>query len=116
MTTTTENKTVERLQKAMRGISGTEETVAIVYCHNRQQVTTSSFVGRTDALACGFRVIFDHIAEQRAQPGEMAICRALLEAVAAADLRHKGQLTETIRMYQDQMQTAQHETKPQGEA
>lgn len=112
----TENKTVERLQKAMRGISGTEETVALVYCHNQQQVSTSAFVGTTDALTCGFQVIFDHIAEQRAQPGEVAICRALLEAVAAADLRHKGQLTETIRMYQDQMQTAQHDIKPQGEA
>ena len=71
---------------------------------------------REFALTCGFQVIFDHIAEQRAQPGEVAISRALLEAVAAADLRHKGQLTETIRMYQDQMQTAQHDIKPQGEA
>jgi hypothetical protein len=47
------------------------------------------------------------IAEQRAHPGEMAITRSILEAVAAADLRHKGQLLETIRMYQQQMQTEQ---------
>jgi hypothetical protein len=37
----------------------------------------------------------------------MAITRSILEAVAAADLRHKGLLLETIRMYQQQMQTEQ---------
>ena len=47
------------------------------------------------------------VGEGRATPAEMAITRAVLIAVAAADLRHKGQLLETIRMYQQQMQTEQ---------
>ena len=101
------NKTIEALTKAMAKVSGMEETVMLVYCHNKQQTTTSAFVGETESLTCGLQVIFDHIAEQRAHPGEMAITRSILEAVAAADLRHKGQLLETIRMYQQQMQTEQ---------
>ena len=106
------NKTIEALTKAMAKVSGMEETVMLVYCHNKQQTTTSAFVGETESLTCGLQVIFDHIAEQRAHPGEMAITRSILEAVAAADLRHKGQLTDTIRMYKDQMQPQQTEVKP----
>jgi len=101
------NKTIEALTKAMAKVNGMEETVMFIYCHNKQQTTTSAFVGETESLTCGLQVIFDHIAEQRAHPGEMAITRSILEAVAAADLRHKGQLLETIRMYQQQMQTEQ---------
>lgn len=102
-----EYKTLEALQRAMMTCNGQQDTVCTLWGMNDHSATASAFIGDGDVLATILTTVLTHVGEQRATPAEMAITRSILEAVAAADLRHKGQLLETIRMYQQQMQTEQ---------
>ena len=91
-----ERKVLTALNKAMATCNGVNDTVAILYGANDLSAAASAFVGDGDVLASTLLCVLNHVGEQRATPAEMAITRAVLMAVAAADVQNNGALQETI--------------------
>lgn len=94
-----ERKVLKTLAKAMATCNGVNDTVAMLYGANDSGAAASAFVGDGDVLASTLLCVLNHVGEQRATPAEMAITRAVLMAVAAADVQNKGQLSEVIKQH-----------------
>ena len=75
---------------------GEKETVALIYCDNEKNTTSEAFVGDSAKCAMAISYIFDRVGIGTASPADSAIAYAILWGVAAADVRHKGQLTAAI--------------------
>ena len=91
-----ERNVLKTLAKAMATCNGVNDTVAMLYGANDSSAAASAFVGDVDVLCSTLLCVLNHVGEQRATPAEMAITRAVLMAVAAADLQNKGALQEAI--------------------
>jgi hypothetical protein len=89
-------KVLTALRKALATCNGVSDTVAVLYGANDSAAAASAFVGDSDVLASTLLCVLNHVGEGRATPAEMAITRAVLMAVAAADVQNKGALQETI--------------------
>lgn len=100
-----ERKVLKTLAKAMETCNGTNDTVAVLYGANDQLVSASAFVGDSDVLASTLLCVLNHVGEGRATPAEMVITRAVLIAVAAADVQHKGALQEAINGHREDIKT-----------
>lgn len=96
-----ERKVLKTLEKAMATCNGVNDTVAMLYGANDSSAAASAFVGDGDVLASTLLCVLNHVGEQRATPAEMAITRAVLMAVAAADVQNKGALQEAINGHRD---------------
>ena len=96
-----ERKMLKTLAKAMATCNGVNDTVAMLYGANDSSAAASAFVGDGDVLASTLLCVLNHVGEQRATPAEMAITRAVLMAVAAADVQNKGALQETINGHRE---------------
>lgn len=96
-----ERKVLTALKKAMATCNGVNDTVAMLYGANDSSAAASAFVGDGDVLASTLLCVLNHVGEQRATPAEMAITRAVLMAVAAADVQNKGALQEAINGHRD---------------
>ena len=99
--TNKESNVLKTLAKAMATCNGVNDTVAMLYGANDSGAAASAFVGDGDVLCSTLLCVLNHVGEQRATPAEMAITRAVLMAVAAADLQNKGQLSEVIKQHRD---------------
>ena len=110
------SKTLDNLHKALAKVNGYKESVAVIYCDNEEKTYQAGFVGDTDATCAGIQCLLDHVGEMRATPGEAAIARAIIVAVAATDIRQHGAILEAIKQHRDQIETAQQELKPKGDA
>lgn len=98
-----ETKVLAALRKAMATCNGVNETVAMLYGANDSKAAASAFVGEGDVLASTLLCVLNHVGEGRATPSEMAITRAVLMAVAAADVQSKGALQEAINGHRDDL-------------
>lgn len=92
-------KTLDALRKALQTCNGASDTVAVLYGVNDSSAAASAFVGDGDVLAATLLSVLSHVGEQRATPAEMAITRAVLMAVAAADVENKGALSAAIETH-----------------
>ena len=100
-----ERKVLTALRKAMATCNGVNDTVAMLYGANDSGAAASAFIGDGDVLASTLLCVLNHVGEGRATPAEMAITRAVLMAVAAADVQNKGQLSEVIRQHRDAIES-----------
>ena len=98
-----ERKVLTALRKAMATCNGVNDTVAMLYGANDSLASASAFVGDGDVLCATLVAVLNHVGEGRATPAEMAITRAVLIAVAAADEQHKGALQAAMDGYHDQL-------------
>lgn len=96
-----ERKVLKTLAKAMATCNGMTDTVAVLYGANDQLVSALAFVGDGDVLASTLLCVLNHVGEGRATTAEMAITRAVLMAVAAADVQNKGALQEAINGHRE---------------
>lgn len=96
-----ERKVLKTLEKAMATCNGVNDTVAMLYGANDSSAAASAFVGDGDVLASTLLCVLNHVGDGRATPAEMAITRAVLMAVAAADVQNKGALQEVINGHRD---------------
>jgi hypothetical protein len=94
-------KVLTALRKAMATCNGVNDTVAMLYGANDSGAAASAFVGDGDVLASTLLCVLNHVGEGRATPAEMAITRAVLMAVAAADVQNKGFLQAAIDGHRD---------------
>lgn len=92
-------KTLDAIRKALQTCNGVSDTVAVLYGANDSSAAASAFVGDGDVLAATLLSVLSHVGEQRATPAEMAITRAVLMAVAAADVENKGALSAAIETH-----------------
>ena len=100
-----ERKVLTALSKAMATCNGVNDTVAMLYGANDSTAAASAFVGDGDVLASTLLCVLNHVGEGRATPAEMAITRAVLMAVAAADVQHKGALQKAINGHREDIKT-----------
>lgn len=100
-----ERKVLTALRKALATCNGVNDTVAMLYGANDSSAAASAFVGDGDVLASTLLCVLNHVGEQRATPAEMAITRAVLMAVAAADVQNKGQLSEVIKQHREAIES-----------
>ena len=100
-----ERKVMKTLAKVIATCSGVNDTVAVLYGANDSSAAASAFVGDGDVLASTLLCVLNHVGEGRANPAEMAITRAVLMAVAAADLENKGFLQEAIDGHREDIKT-----------
>ena len=98
-----ERKVLKTLAKAMATCNGVNDTVAMLYGANDSSAAASAFVGDGDVLASTLLCVLNHVGEGRATPAEMTITRAVLMAVAAADVQNKGALQEAIAGHRDNL-------------
>ena len=91
-----DNKTLAALRQALARVNGERETAAAIYCTNDVMKTMSAFVGDSDVMGAGLTVMLDHVGENRADPAEMALTRAVLVGIALADIHQHGQIMEAI--------------------
>lgn len=94
-------KTLEALRKALQTCNGVSDTVAVLYGANDSSAAASAFIGDGDVLAATLLTVLNHVGENRATPAEMAITRAVLMAVAAADVESKGALSAAIETHRN---------------
>ena len=94
-------KTLEALRKALQTCNGVNDTVAVLYGANDSSAAASAFIGDSDVLAATLLTVLSHVGENRATPAEMAITRAVLMAVAAADAENKGALSAAIENHRN---------------
>ena len=100
-----ERKVLTALRKAMATCNGVNDTVAMLYGANDSSAAASAFVGDGDVLTSTLLCVLNHVGEQRATPAEMAITRAVLMAVAAADVQNKGSLQEAIKQHRESIES-----------
>ena len=100
-----EPKTLAALRKALMTCNGQNDTVAVLYGANDGKAAASAFVGDGDVLASTLLCVLNHVGEGRATPAEMAITRAVLMAVAAADVQHDGMIEAAIQQHRDELRT-----------
>ena len=100
-----ERKVLTALRKAMATCNGVNDTVAMLYGANDSSAAASAFVGDGDVLASTLLCVLNHVGEGRATPAEMAITRAVLMAVAAADVQNNGALQEAIRQHREAIES-----------
>ena len=100
-----ERKVLTTLNKAMATCNGVNDTVAMLYGANDSSAAASAFIGDGDVLASTLLCVLNHVGEQRATPAEMAITRAVLMAVAAADMENKGALQEAINGHREDIKS-----------
>ena len=98
-----ERKVLTALRKAMATCNGVSDTVAVLYGANDSTAAASAFVGDGDVLASTLLCVLNHVGEWRATPAEMAITRAVLMAVAAADVQNKGFVQAAIDGHRDDL-------------
>ena len=110
-----ERKVLKTLAKAIATCNGVNDTVAVLYGANDSSAVASAFVGDGDVLASTLLCVLNHVGEQRATPAEMAITRAVLMAVAAADLQNKGALQEAINGHRNDLQSGKVVLRKQSE-
>jgi hypothetical protein len=99
-----ENKTLEALRRAMMTCNGTQDTACTLWGMNDHSSAAYAFIGDGDVLAATLATVLCHVGELRATPAEMAITRAVLMAVAAADVEQHGQLTDVIDQHRRDIQ------------
>ena len=110
-----EPKTLAALRKALMTTNGVNDTVAVLYGSNDSRAAASAFVGDGDVLYSTLLCVLNHVGEGRATPADMAITRAVLMAVAAADVQHNGQIEAAIQQHRDELQTGKVVLRPNGE-
>lgn len=98
-------KVLTALRKAMATCNGVNDTVSMLYGANDSSAAASAFVGDGDVLASTLLCVLNHVDENRATPAEMAITRAVLMAVAAADVENKGQISDVIRHHREAIES-----------
>lgn len=99
-----EHKTLEALRRAMMTCNGVQDTVCTLWGMNDHSAAASAFIGDGDVLAATLLTVLTHVGELRATPAEMAITRAVLMAVAAADAEQHGQITAAIDQHRRDIQ------------
>ena len=110
-----ERKVLKTLAKAMATCNGMNDTVAMLYGANDSGAAASAFVGDGDVLASTLLCVLNHVGEQRATPAEMAITRAVLMAVAAADVQSKGFVQAAIDEHRNDLQSGKVVLRKQSE-
>ena len=110
-----ERKVLTALRKALATCNGVNDTVAVLYGANDSSAAASAFVGDGDVLCSTLLCVLNHVGEGRANPAEMAITRAVLMAVAAADVQNKGFVQAAIDEHRNDLQTGRVVLRKQSE-
>ena len=93
--------TLDALRRAIQTTDGSDATAFFLFATQDGTMGCSAFIGDGDRLAGALLALLNRVGEGRAMPQEMAMTRAVLMAVAAADVRNHGQLLDVIRQHRD---------------
>lgn len=96
-----ETRVLTALRKAMATCNGVNDTVAMLYGANDSSASAAAFIGDGDVLCSTLLCVLNCVGEGRATPAEMAITRAVLMAVAAADVQNNGFLQAAINEHRN---------------
>ena len=100
-TTTKAHRTLDALRRAIGTTDGTDCSAFWLWATNDGSAGATAAIGDGDRLASALLALMNRVGEGRAMPQEMMLTRAVLMAVAAADVRNDGQLLEVIRQHRD---------------
>lgn len=100
-TTTKAHRTLDALRRAIQTTDGTDCSAFWLWASNDGTAGATAAIGDGDRLASALLALLNRVGEGRAMPQEMMLTRAVLMAVAAADVRNDGQLLEVIRQHRD---------------
>lgn len=95
------NRTLDALRRAIQTTDGTDCTAFWLWASNDGTMGATAAIGDGDRLASCLLALLNRVGEGRALPQEMMLTRAVLMAVAAADVRNDGQLLEVVRQHRD---------------
>ena len=95
------NRTLDSLRRAIKTTDGTDCTAFWLWASNDGMMGATAAIGDGDRLASTLLALLNRVGEGRAMPQEMMLTRAILMAVAAADVKNDGQLLEVIRQHRD---------------
>ena len=98
-----ENKVLLALRKALATCNGVNDTVAVLYGANDNSASAAAFIGDGDVLCSTLLCVLNCVGEGRATPAEMSITRAVLMAVAAADVQNNGFVLAAIDHHRDDL-------------
>ena len=93
--------TLDALRRAIQTTDGSDATAFFLFATQDGTMAASAFIGDGDRLAGALLALLNRVGEGRAMPQEMAMTRAVLMAVAAADVRNHGQLLDVIRQHRE---------------
>ena len=100
-TTSKLHRTLDALRRAIGTTDGTDCSAFWLWAMNDGSAGATAAIGDGDRLASALLALLNRVGEGRAMPQEMMLTRAVLMAVAAADVRNDGQLLEVIRQHRD---------------
>ena len=100
-TTSKSHRTLDALRRAILTTDGTDCSAFWLWAMNDGSAGATAAIGDGDRLASALLALLNRVGEGRAMPQEMMLTRAVLMAVAAADVRNDGQLLEVIRQHRD---------------
>ena len=100
-TTTKSHRALDALRRAIQTTDGTDCSAFWLWATNDGSAGATAAIGDGDRLASALLALLNRVGEGRAMPQEMMLTRAVLMAVAAADVRNDGQLLEVIRQHRD---------------
>lgn len=95
------NNTLDALRRAMLTADGERESAFFLFATNDGAMGTTAAIGDGDMLASCLLALLNRVGEGSALPQEKMLTRAVLMAVAAADVKNDGQLLEVIRQNRD---------------
>ena len=100
-TTSKSHRTLDALRRAIQTTDGTDCSAFWLWAANDGSAGATAAIGDGDRLASALLALMNRVGEGRALPQEMMLTRAILMAVAAADVKNDGQLLEVIRQHRD---------------
>ena len=100
-TTSKSHRTLDALRRAIGTTDGTDCSAFWLWASNDGTAGATAAIGDGDRLASALLALLNRVGEGRAMPQEMMLTRAVLMAVAAADVRNDGHLLEVIRQHRD---------------
>ena len=100
-TTTKTHRTLDALRRAIETTDGTDCSAFWLWAMNDGSAGATAAIGDGDRMASALLALMNRVGEGRAMPQEMMLTRAVLMAVAAADVKNDGQLLEVIRQHRD---------------
>ena len=100
-TTTKTHRTLDALRRAIETTDGTDCSAFWLWAMNDGSAGATAAIGDGDRMASALLALMNRVGEGRAMPQEMMLTRAVLMAVAAADVKNGGQLLEVIRQHRD---------------
>ena len=90
-----------KLQQALQGVDGNEETVCIIYCDNDKQSSSIGLVGDMRHTAGAIAHYLLKVFKMECDENVFAIANAIIQAVAAVDYQTGGDFVRLIQAVEE---------------